>query len=313
VSGDSRKIEILKPFEEAFELMKKMLFQPFNFEKWLVLGFAAFLAGHYAGMGFNFPFGGFPPGQTNHNQISSEWEEWKPWLIVAIALAAVLFFLLIIVLMWLKARGNFILTDCIARNRAAIVDPWREYRREGNSYFLYLLIVMFGSIFIFGMLCLLGFGILAASGQGISNTRMTPLLVFFLAFFFLVWLGFAFFFGLTSYFMIPLMYVRRCRAAEAFRTVAGLVLEHVGSLILFCLFGFCLLIGAIIVGGIATCATCCMAGLPYIGTVILLPVLICLRGYALLFIRQFGPEYDVWAAITAGSVEQSPQPPQLPA
>src|SRR5207244_11794313 len=66
-------------------------------------------------------------------------EQLKPWLQIAVAFFALLIFVLIIVLMWLKARGNFIFTDCIVRNRAAIVEPWREYRKEGNSYFLFFL------------------------------------------------------------------------------------------------------------------------------------------------------------------------------
>jgi hypothetical protein len=73
-----------------------------------------------------------------------------------------------------------------------------------------------------------------------------------------------------------------------------------------------LLIAAVIVGGAATCATCCLAALPYIGTVILLPVFVCLRAYGLLFIRQFGPDYDVWAAIPAATSPTSTEPPPLP-
>ena len=44
MNGNGSKIEIFKPFGEAFELMKKILFQPFDLKKWLVIGFAAFLA-----------------------------------------------------------------------------------------------------------------------------------------------------------------------------------------------------------------------------------------------------------------------------
>ena len=44
--------------------------------------------------------------------------------------------------------------------------------------------------------------------------------------------------------------------------------------------------------------TCCCAGclmaLPYLGTVLLLPVLVFKRSYSLYFLAQFGPEYDVF-------------------
>ena len=38
------RIEIFAPFGEAFELTKKILFQPFDLAKWLVIGFSAWLA-----------------------------------------------------------------------------------------------------------------------------------------------------------------------------------------------------------------------------------------------------------------------------
>jgi hypothetical protein len=110
---------------------------------------------------------------------------------------------------------------------------------------------------------------------------------------------------------VPLMYVRRCRAGQAFRQVAGLVLENAGPFILFCLFGVCLLLGAGMIGGIATCLTCCLALLPYVGTVILLPVFVFLRTFGLRFIRQFGPDYDVWTAHAEGSPLAPPIPPSL--
>lgn len=308
MNGSINRIEIFKPFGEAFELTKKILFQPFNFEKWLIIGFAAFLSGHFAGVGFSFPFGGFPTHNANQNFISPDWEEWKPWLVVGIIVLGTLILSLMIVLMWLRARGNFIFTDCITRNRPAIAEPWREFREQGNSYFLFLLSVMLCSFAIVGLLALffvLGFGVF---GQGPSNQAVTSVLIIFLVLIFIIWICFAFLVGLTSYFMVPVMYVRRCWAVEAFRQVFGLVLEHIGSFILFCLFGICLLLGAAMIGGIATCATCCLAALPYVGTVILLPVFVCLRAFGLRFIRQFGPEYDVWATIATPTTPPEPLP-----
>jgi hypothetical protein len=71
-------------------------------------------------------------------------------------------------------------------------------------------------------------------------------------------------------------------------------------------------IGLGIASAIAACAvilaTCCIALIPYIGTVILLPLVVCLRAFGLRFIRQFGSDYDVWAAMP----EAPPAPPSLP-
>ena len=56
----------------------------------------------------------------------------------------------------------------------------------------------------------------------------------------------------------------------------------------------------------AVIITCCLAGclmlLPYLGTVVLLPVLMFKRCYSLYFLAQFGRDYDVFP----------PEPPRQP-
>lgn len=311
MNGGEGKIEILKPFGEAFELTKKILFQPFDLKKWCVIGFAAFLAGHFTGTGFNVPLGNFPPRHGNQTVSTPDFEQFRQMLPVLIPIFIVVMLVLIVVFAWLRSRGNFIFTDCIARNRAAIAEPWREFRKEANSYFVFLLVLTLVSLLIIGFVALLGFAVFGIFGHGSDNAAVTPLFIVLLGLFLVVWIGLAFFFGVTSYFMVPLMYVRRYRAAQAFRQVAGLVLENAGPFILFSLFGICLLMGAGMVGGMAMCLTCCLALLPYVGTVILLPVFVFLRAYGLRFISQFGPDYDVWAAHAETPPPALPIPPPL--
>ena len=86
MNGVRPKIEIFRPFGEAFELTNKILFQPFDLKKWFVIGFAAFLSGHLAGVGFNFPspFGNFQSHRATQDLIPDHLEQWKPWLVVAV-------------------------------------------------------------------------------------------------------------------------------------------------------------------------------------------------------------------------------------
>ena len=142
MNGSEPRIEIFKPFGEAFELMKKVLFQPFDLKKWLVIGFAAWLANLGAGGGgignFNYP--------DNHRDDAQKFNETigqipQPVLITGICLLICVVILLIVLFAWLRARGRFILVDCIVRNRAAIAEPWKEFRAEGNSFFLFSLLV----------------------------------------------------------------------------------------------------------------------------------------------------------------------------
>jgi len=296
MNGAESKIEIFRPFGDAWELMQRILFQPFDLKKWLIIGFAAFLSGHIAAGGFNFPIGNFRVHEQSRNLGSPFPDHWKPWLPVGIALFIVLIIALFILFSWIKARGNFVFTDCVVRNRAAIVQPWHEYRREGTSYFLFLLAIGLGSLVGFGLLALLVVVPFGIFGHGINSAQMTPPLAVSIFLLFIVWICWVIFFGIVSHFMVPVMYRQRCSAIEAFRNVVSLAVNHAGSFVLFCLFAFCLLLAMIVIGAIVTCLTCCLAILPYVGTVILLPVFVCLRAFSLCFLRQFGPEYDVWAS-----------------
>ena len=142
MNENGSKIQIFKPFGEAFELMKKILFQPFDLKKWLVIGFAAWLANLGGGGGgagnFNYPDNREETQKLNEaiGQIP------QPVLITGICVLVCVVLLLIVLFAWLRARGRFIFVDCIVRNRAAIVEPWKEFRAEGNSFFLFSLLVV---------------------------------------------------------------------------------------------------------------------------------------------------------------------------
>lgn len=295
MNGAKPRIEIFKPFGEAFELMNKILFKPFDLKKWFVIGFAAFLSGHFAGVGLNFPspFGNFQSHRVTQEVIPTHLEQWKPWLVAAVIVFALLFFALVIALTWLKARGNFIFTDCIVRNRGAIAGPWREYRKEGNSYFLFLLAVAFAVLLLAGLVLASAAGLVWLK-QGAGETASIAAIGL-IVFLFVFWVSIIIFVSIATYFMVPVMYRRRYRAVEAFRDVTILITHNVGSFLLFCLFGIVLILAVLMIGAIVTCATCCLAALPYVGTVILLPVFVCLHAFGLVFLRQFGPDYDVWA------------------
>ncbi len=308
MNGTESKIEIFRPFGEAFELMKKILFQPFDIKKWFVIGFAAFLAGHFGGGGVGFPSNWGGRTATSQSISPPNFDQWKPWLPIIIPVFVVVVLALVLVLTWVKARGNFIFTDCIVRNRGAIAAPWREYRKEGNSYFLFQLALMFCSIFLFGLLCAVAAALgLLSHGHAES---IGPGLIALLIFLFLFWIALAIGISLVTYFMPFVMYRQKCLAVEAFRQVLRLVSSNVGVFVLFCLFAFVLLLAMTVIGAIATCITCCLAAIPYVGTVILLPICVCLRAFGLCFFRQFGPDYDVWQAIP--QAEPVSQPPPIP-
>jgi hypothetical protein len=303
-------IEIFKPFGEAFELMKKILFQPFDISKWCVIGFAAFLAGNFGGGG-GFT-GRFPNGKHATNASlpwhgSRDFHHW-PWVTVFVIIFLAIL-ALVLLLMWIRARAIFIFTDCIVRNRGAIKEPWREYRHEGDSYFLFSLLFAFAMMAIFAVVA--GLFVLLIWVVNLPDTQKTILFIILGVLIFLAWMLFALVFGLISYFMPPIMYLRRCRALDAFREVLHLLRANPAVFVLFGLFTIVLFLGLMVAGMIATCATCCLAALPYVGTVIMLPALVWIRAFGLLFLRQFGPDYDVWKG--KPPLSHSALPPPLPA
>src|SRR5438874_7912002 len=113
--------------------------------------------------------------------------------------------------------------------------------------------------------------------------------------------------------MPPVMYTRRCSPGEAARGLLQLVFDEPAPFILFILFMIALWIGWIMVGCLVTCLTCCLASLPYIGTVMVLPVPVFFRSFSLLFLRQFGADWDVWRKITVPETTTTPVQTIVPA
>jgi len=313
MNGTSRDVQIFEPFGQAFQLMKVILFQPFDLAKWCGIGFAAFLARLGSG-GFNF---NWRYDQNSGLRASSEFHDFMAkiremphWSVVA-GVAFLIFMVLVIIVLfrWLRARGEFIFTDCIVRNRGAIVEPWREFRRLGNSYFLFSLLVVFGLGCLAGLLALpfllpIVRGATFLHRHNASLISMIGLWSMVVISFFVIWV-------VIAHFMVTVMYCRRCRASEAFRIVCSLIAAYPGEITIYCLFWIVLGLAAVVFACAATCATCCMVIIPYIGTVILLPMLVWLRAFALLYLRQFGPDFDAWREIPP--TIPPPLTPPLPA
>jgi hypothetical protein len=308
-------IEIVAPFKAGLEWMKAMLFRPFDFAKWLTIAFAAFISGNFGSGGGNFRGlsrignGDWKYRATSYGNTPTDWN-FTPFIIAGVIAIVLIALVVGIVLMWVSSRGKFIFTDCVVKNRGAISEPWREYRREGNSFFLFALVVAAA------MMVLVGITVVAIvvplggfSGERTLGGGATAALVVVLIVFGVIWLALVVFWALVSHFMVPVMYRRRCSAREAFVDVAKLIFANPGPFILFVLFMIALALAVAIVGMAVACMTCCVGALPYISTVLLLPAIVWLAAFRLLFLRQFGDSYDVWAAVPAPTTPLPPSPP----
>ncbi len=290
-----------------------MLFRPFDVTKWLTIGFAAFIGGSWGG-GMNFRLGRFWQGDWNYRvtkngDLPADWNV-PAWLIALLVVGGLIAIVLTLAWMWVSSRGRFIFTDCVVKNRAAVREPWREFRREGNSYFLFSLVlgvVLIGFTLILVLLIVAGFGFWSHREGAFVAILIASIVLGF------IWLILVLSLALVSHFMVPVMYRRRCSAREAFLDVARLIIGNPAPFVLFVLFGIVLTLAVAMAGMTVACLTCCVGGLPYISTVLLLPAIVWLAAFRLLFLRQFGEQYDVWATVGLPQIQSAVAEPPGPA
>ena len=107
-------------------------------------------------------------------------------------------------------------------------------------------------------------------------------------------------------FVVPIMYIRRQGVMASWSEFRWDLLHgRKGKFALYFLFRAIVL--GMLLGFIAvavTCATCCCAALPYIGSVFLLPLAVFTRQYSLYYLEQFGPSWRfIGAKPPAGDLE----------
>jgi len=292
-------ISITAPIGQAWERMVRILFQPFDIKKWALLGFCGFLASLGEG-GTNFNSNSINRNQGSMPDFEGEivpWVESHLALIVAIALGILL---LVIVLMavfgWLQARGTFMFIDGIARNRGAVSEPWRNYRGLGNS--LFVVKFMLGLVTFLLIMAFLAGGLGMAwpalsSGEGLGAALAVIIAGGAVLLVVMIVMGVITF--LINDLIVPAMYANDATIGEAWGIVKSELLPgNIGNIVLYVLMKIVLGIGIALVAIMATLLTCCLAALPYVGSVILLPLSVFMQSYNLYFVQQFGERFVVF-------------------
>jgi len=303
------------PLDRAWQRMRLILFSPFDLGKWIVLGFAAWLANLTGGMGgggFRGNFKGDDLEELNHvlqsgsscvSGFLDHWF-WLPLLVLALVLLAAF----VLLCVWLSSRGKFIFLDNVVHDRALIADPWRRYRELGNSLFLWRLglaavgLALFGTLFgaAVGLSYLLHGRLILSLGfvLPLAILAVVPILV--LAYVSLY----------LENFVVPIMYGFGLKCTEAWKVFLEWWKRHPGPFIVYGLFvlGLSLLVGmAVLVVGFATCCIgFFILMLPYVGTVLTLPIWVTYRALGVEFLAQFDPRFDLFAAALATEAADGP-------
>ena len=329
VTNSHREISVTEPVSPALERVKTMLFKPFDLGKWFTIGFCAwlaFLGEGGGGGGFNNAFNinnssnnGGPAGERlrhGYHQGRDFVLDNLDWIIPVAAGAMILLAALWLVILWLSSRGQFMFLHCVALDKAEVGEPWSKFEREANSLFWFRLVLgLIGMILILPMLAGIAVIIVRMVLRGEPDAAGIMMAVGLALLFFAAAIVFALIHKFTTDFVVPILFLRGGKCLAAWREFWGLLADNAGLFTLYILFQIVLgmAIGIIVLG--AVLITCCCAGcvmaIPYIGTVLLLPVLVFKRSYPLYFLRQFGPGYDVFPPAPPAPPVTGLQPPPV--
>jgi hypothetical protein len=302
----SREISVTIPISQAFDRVKRVLFQPFDLGKWFVIGFAAWLA-HLGEQGFggggNFGGGPHGGGGNFHREFDHARDYVMSnlsWIVPLVVGVVVLCLVLWVVFTWLSSRGKFMFLHCVALNKAEIQKPWEQFAGAGNSLWLFRLgLGLIGMLLTLPLLALVLVPVFKMVARGAPNAAGILLAVGALLAFIVAAIVFAVIGKLTTDFVVPIMFRRGNKCLAAWGELRGLLRARFGSFVLYLLMQIVLGMAIGILVLVVVLVTCCIAGcflaIPYVGTVLLLPVLVFHRAYSLHFFAQFGPEYDVFS------------------
>lgn len=300
-------VSVIDPISPAIERVKNMLFRPFDLAKWMTIGFCAWLAtlgeGGYGG-NFNFPSSGHS-GKSLHQEI----EQAKAfvmnnlnWIIPLTVVLITFCFVLGLVFLWLNSRGQFMFLHCVALNVAEVHVPWNKFKTQGNSLFWFRFVVhMIGTVLTLPLLIMCCFPIYRMfSARKFIAGDIQELVCLFIVLMVLGCIALVIV-TLTTEFVVPIMFLRGNKCVAAWREFLSLISLNIGRFVLYLLFQVFLQIAigiTVLLILVFTCCLCfvgcCLLIIPYIGTVMCLPILVFDRSYSLYYLQQYGSDFDVF-------------------
>jgi len=284
-------ISFTTPLGRAWQRMKFFLLHPFDAGRWFAVGFSVFLAG--LGNGGGGPSGiiNLQDGLWEKDQISQSQQHLSGFmenladnagLILLTGFLILAGLVLWILFLWLSSRGRF-MCDSLFR--------WR-------LGFSLACLVIFGLaagllLLLFLPLGLLDHGKAVALPLAVLAGSLVLTLVITVVYieFFL------------DHFIVPIMYRHRVGTSEAWQRFRVIFSSNPGSLVAYGLFYLLVsVLGTMVLlagGTLACCVGLLLLMLPYIGSVVGLPLPVILHFWDLEFLAQFGAEYSLLGPLPA--------------
>lgn len=296
-------ISYAAPFGRAYQRMVNALFRPFDLKKWFLVGFTAFLAGLLdspGGNGGSSRSGGgdYPDFESIAHAPHYVWD-WlsthQGWMVL-IAFGTIVVIGLVIIITWLSSRGKFMFLDNVIHDRALVAEPWDKYKHLADSLFLWR--VMYGFIVFLAVVMFFTYFFIRAADiyeNGVYEDFPWFFIIRYGLLAFALFLIISFISLLLDSFIVPIMYQNNLLATDAWRKFMPLFQAHFFRFVFYGLFVFLIGILVFILVVLLGFMTCCIGLLlviiPYISSVVLLPVSYTLRAFSVEFLAQFGPDY----------------------
>ena len=298
---------------------------PFRFERWVALGFVAFLdqcGRTQAGFG-QFPTGSGVPDEVGERggpgpvlSDAAAWLASHVMMVMAIAAVAIVLLLCVTALvLWINSRGAFMYADNVATGRADVARPWREHAAAAGSYFAWRFGLMVGAM-TGGMVLLIMGALVAlrmARGQGGIGGGVAALVV--LGGLLLVLVVAA---ALASLALRDFVAPIQMRTGESCGAAIGLFLAllrlHPGAFVLYVILKVVFAMVLALVVMVAACLTCCCALIPVVTQTLLQPLFHFERAWSLCLLRQLGYDLLPPVPVPTAAPPVVPQPvlPPLP-
>ncbi len=299
----------------AIERSKGLLF-PVNGNKWFALGFTAFLA-QCGESGSSLQIPSFPTGSggsgttSGSSDFAAEFQTLLKTLTDNLALTLILSTSALLLLLglgvlylWISSRAKLMFVESVIWDRLDVGAQWTRASELGQSLLKFRLILGISGTAV--LLVAVGSGLGVgfqefAAGHFLSARALVAYAVL-ASVWLLLGLPLVLISAILDDFVVPLMVLRNLRVRDAWSMCRMEVLaNNAGGLVVFYLLRLVVVFVVSIVSGVLVCVTCCVAALPYLGTVVLLPVHVFSRAYPLYYLEQLGipvfplPEPD-WAA-----------------
>ena len=317
MNGEQLHVSVVEPLTPAIERVKTILFRPFDLGKWFVIGFCAWLAelgkpkgGNGGGGGGGD--GGSPFSYSGRPNLEEFVECAKDaietariyveqnmhWILPVAIVGAVVVIIVWVLLMWLSSRGRFMFLHCVVENKGEVSVPWNKFSRHANSLFVFRIVV--GLINLVAVVAAIFAGIFLFAGAAMSGSGVAAVLIVVSVFILMIALGIVLSLiqKFTTDFVVPIMFLRTESCSAAWREFLAVLTANSGRFILYVLFQIAIWLVIMIIIVAMICVTCCCAAcilsIPYVGTVLLLPILVFQRSYSLYYLRQYGPAFDIF-------------------